>query len=512
MAMKVLQAGGTAVEAVEMAIKVLEDDEITNAGYGSNLSIEGVVECDATIIDHLGRSGACGATAQIRNPISLARVIYETSKQPLSLRRVPPNLLVGQGATDFAWEHGIPVVPHSMIVSSTARSRFLRWRDDLRRIEGKALSPTTDTGSNSSNDEISTRVREEEDRERNNHRRDHVNALLNGTWNEGQVDSPGPSSGLPSSSQESLLSFNTRSGLGSRPLELFRTPTHSNLKRPRYTKDQDSSDGHHDTPMSFNCHDSTLDTRSQHIQFSIPTSPRTGIQEMLIPSMTGLTSDEHIPEQNDTLSQSQVLAEEPATTHSTEVTAMGEDEDIITDTVGAIAIDTFGNIAAGSSSGGIGMKHRGRVGPAALVGIGTAVIPADDDDEESISVAAVTSGTGEHMATTIASQKCAERLYHSTKKARGGGNISTTEEDALESFIKSEFLGHPSVLRSNSAGAIGVMAVKKTPYGYFLYFAHNTDSFALASMHSNEKEANCVMSRKNTFSKVIQGGRKVRLD
>lgn len=59
--MKFLKSGASATEAVEIALKVLEDKEITNAGYGSNLSMDGTVECDATIVDHRGRSGACGA-------------------------------------------------------------------------------------------------------------------------------------------------------------------------------------------------------------------------------------------------------------------------------------------------------------------------------------------------------------------------------------------------------------------------------------------------------------------
>ena len=68
MGIKFLNAGASATEAVVAAIKVLEDKEVTNAGYGSNLCIDGTVECDATVVDHFGRSGACGAAPSTLHP------------------------------------------------------------------------------------------------------------------------------------------------------------------------------------------------------------------------------------------------------------------------------------------------------------------------------------------------------------------------------------------------------------------------------------------------------------
>ena len=425
----------------------------------------------------------------------MARAILEASSRPLSLRRVPPNLLVAQGATDFAYEQGIPIVHFDALISRNARDRYLRWREDLLRAEGH-MTPTSSTSQSEELDYAN------EARYQAKQRRDHTNSILKGTWNES-----------PSSVQSSHIyssAAQRRSPSPGSPSNDQGLPIAS-AKRPRYSHLSPEPHIRTHSLLGPNSGGPDLVKSPPNVAMTLGETARAeharpgSSDGSVSPFAKGDKANCHL-----SFTQ-EGTAESPSKGYFGDARTKN-DEDMITDTVGAIAIDMYGHIAAGSSSGGIGMKHRGRVGPAALVGVGSAVVPEDENDDDRISVASVTSGTGEHMATTMASQKCADRIYHNTRRGTGGVDIVATEEEAIESFVQADFMGHPGVSGSSSMGAIGVMAVKKTAYGYFLHFAHNTDSFALASMHSGEKDPKCVMSRLGMHHPVVQGGRKIRID
>lgn len=94
-AVTLLSAGGSAVAAVEAAVRVLEDDPTFNAGTGSVLNAAGEVECDAAIMDGADLSvGGVAAVRTLRHPISVARAMLPER----------PVLLVGAGAEAFARE------------------------------------------------------------------------------------------------------------------------------------------------------------------------------------------------------------------------------------------------------------------------------------------------------------------------------------------------------------------------------------------------------------------------
>ncbi len=94
---RILQAGGSALDAVEAAARLLEDNPNFNAGTGSCLTREGNIEMDAGIMDGRGlQVGAVAGVELIKNPISLARKVLES----------PHVMLIGQGAQAFALEQG----------------------------------------------------------------------------------------------------------------------------------------------------------------------------------------------------------------------------------------------------------------------------------------------------------------------------------------------------------------------------------------------------------------------
>jgi beta-aspartyl-peptidase (threonine type) len=101
----ILEKGESAIDAVEAAVRVLEEDECFNAGRGSVLTASGCVELDAAIMD--GRHRAAGAVSGLRTtraPISLARRLLDQG---------PHVFLSGHGADDFARDHGFEQVENS---------------------------------------------------------------------------------------------------------------------------------------------------------------------------------------------------------------------------------------------------------------------------------------------------------------------------------------------------------------------------------------------------------------
>jgi taspase (threonine aspartase 1) len=82
----------------------------------------------------------------------------------------------------------------------------------------------------------------------------------------------------------------------------------------------------------------------------------------------------------------------------------------------------------------------------------------------------------------------------------------------MESFILEDFMDHPGVRCQSSPAAIGVMAVKQTRSACYLYFGHNTDSFALCSMSTKDKEPLLTMSRVGEVRRIARGARKIALD
>jgi beta-aspartyl-peptidase (threonine type) len=137
----VLSEGGSALDAVETSIRVLEDLPVFNAGRGSVPNEEGGVEMCSGIMDGRDLSaGAVGAIREVRNPISVARLL-------LSEKEV---LLVGDGATKFAKDNGAPLATEEELLAEAEKQSIAEGQHDtvgaVALDKGGNLAAGTSTG------------------------------------------------------------------------------------------------------------------------------------------------------------------------------------------------------------------------------------------------------------------------------------------------------------------------------------------------------------------------------
>ena len=132
---EILVSGGSSVEAVEVAIRVMEDSPLFNSGKGAAFTREGKNELDASIMNgETLRAGGLGAVRGVKNPISLARMVME---------KTPHVLLVDQGAFAFAKEMEVEIMPDEYFFTER------QWNSLQRRLKedvpyGGKLPPAQD--------------------------------------------------------------------------------------------------------------------------------------------------------------------------------------------------------------------------------------------------------------------------------------------------------------------------------------------------------------------------------
>ena len=134
----ILERGGSSLDAVAEAVRLLEDDPQFNAGRGAVLTHDGEAELDASIMDGVGpRAGSVAGIRHVKNPIGLARLVMDKS---------PYVMLIGEGAEQFAREQGLEFVPNTYFRTPYREQELQRALQRQRHSEKGDPAPGTITG------------------------------------------------------------------------------------------------------------------------------------------------------------------------------------------------------------------------------------------------------------------------------------------------------------------------------------------------------------------------------
>src|ERR1700716_1246708 len=131
---RVLERGGSSLDAVEEAVVIMEDDETFDAGRGSFLNRDGKVQLDALIMEGSTlRAGGVGCVERLRNPVRAARKILSES---------PHVYFVGEGAERFAAEHGVPLCGNEELVIPREVARLREYQAQASNGGNDLFAPT----------------------------------------------------------------------------------------------------------------------------------------------------------------------------------------------------------------------------------------------------------------------------------------------------------------------------------------------------------------------------------
>lgn len=137
---RLLNEGKSCVEVVEAVMCRLEDSDLTNAGYGSNLTMEGTVECEAAIMESKeNRFAAVTCVKSLRNPIKTARLLLDEQLKPTHSELLSPMVLAGDGVISKAISHGIPSINTQQLISPKARRDYEKYMRILNKDSDESI-------------------------------------------------------------------------------------------------------------------------------------------------------------------------------------------------------------------------------------------------------------------------------------------------------------------------------------------------------------------------------------
>lgn len=118
---KILDNGGSSLDAVVAVINIMEDSPLFNAGKGAVLTEKGVAELDASIMDGKTlKAGAIAGIKHVKNPITLARLVMDKS---------PHVMMIGEGAEEFAKENNIEMVENSYFITPNRWKQYQKMKE-----------------------------------------------------------------------------------------------------------------------------------------------------------------------------------------------------------------------------------------------------------------------------------------------------------------------------------------------------------------------------------------------